>query len=51
VRYEIALFRRGDADAAAAGHFIHVYVDRASRRPAPLPEIMRESLSRLVVPR
>jgi acyl-CoA thioester hydrolase len=49
VRYEIALFRRGDADAAAAGHFIHVYVDRASRRPVALPESMRDSLARLRV--
>ena len=48
VRYEIALFRSGEADAAAAGHFVHVYVDRASRRPTALPESMRESLERLV---
>ena len=38
VRYEIALFP-GDEDqlCAAKGHFIHVYVDRATRRPTPLP--------------
>ena len=38
VRYEIGLFP-GDQDqvCAASGHFIHVYVDRATRRPAPLP--------------
>ena len=38
VRYEVALFP-GDESAlcAARGHFIHVYVDRATRRPAPLP--------------
>jgi len=34
VRYEIGLFARGAPLAAAAGHFVHVYVDRASRRPA-----------------
>jgi acyl-CoA thioester hydrolase len=38
VRYEVGLFP-GDANApcAARGHFIHVYVDRGTRRPAPLP--------------
>ena len=38
VRYEVALFPPDDAQACAAkGHFIHVYVDRATRRPVPLP--------------
>jgi len=38
VRYEVALFPLDDAQACAAkGHFIHVYVDRATRRPVPLP--------------
>lgn len=46
VRYEIALFQEGDAVAAAEGHFVHVYVDRATR-PAPIPERMREALARL----
>ena len=38
VRYEVALFP-GDEDqpCAAKGHFVHVYVDRATRRPTPLP--------------
>ena len=34
---------------AAAGHFIHVYVDRASRRPVPVPAALREVLQELVV--
>jgi acyl-CoA thioester hydrolase len=38
VRYEVALFPQDDAQTCAAkGHFIHVYVDRATRRPVPLP--------------
>lgn len=38
VRYEIALFPgKEDQLCAAKGHFIHVYVDRATRRPTPLP--------------
>jgi acyl-CoA thioester hydrolase len=49
VRWEIALFRRGDAEVAATGHFIHVYVDRSTRRPAPIPDDVRAALADLVV--
>ena len=41
VRYEIALFKDDDSEASAQGHFIHVYVDRMSGRPVPLPEKLR----------
>ncbi|WP_339746004.1 thioesterase family protein [uncultured Maricaulis sp.] len=44
VRYEISLFKPGEAEAAAQGHFVHVYVDRETRRPAPLPNAMRAAL-------
>ena len=44
VRYEIALFKPGEPDAVAQGHFVHVYVDRETRRPVPLPDAMREAL-------
>ena len=44
VRYEIGLFRNGEEDAAAQGHFIHVYVERTTRRPAALPPQMRKAL-------
>lgn len=38
VRYEVALFPGDESQPCAAkGHFVHVYVDRATRRPAPLP--------------
>ena len=37
VRYEIGIFASGAAKTAARGHFVHVYVDRASRRPVALP--------------
>jgi len=47
VRYELALFREDDTEAAAAGHFVHVYVDRATRRPAPLSGEMRRALETL----
>ncbi|AHI64405.1 acyl-CoA thioesterase [Burkholderia thailandensis] len=48
VRYEIGLFAHGEASAAAQGHFVHVYVDRATRRPVPLPEPLRAALAPLV---
>jgi acyl-CoA thioester hydrolase len=47
VRYEIGLFRNEEDAACAQGHFIHVYVDRATRRPAALPQAMRAALERL----
>jgi acyl-CoA thioester hydrolase len=49
VRYEVGIFRAAAAQAAAQGHFVHVYVARATRRPAPLPEAFRRALAPLVV--
>ncbi|BBP96828.1 thioesterase [Burkholderia sp. SFA1] len=37
VRYEVGIFTQGSGEAAAQGHFVHVYVDRVTRRPVPLP--------------
>ncbi|HLI20678.1 MAG TPA: thioesterase family protein [Stellaceae bacterium] len=48
VRYEIAIFRQSDDAPAAAGHFVHVYVDRATRRPVPVPDQMRRALGRIL---
>jgi acyl-CoA thioester hydrolase len=41
VRYEIGLFRAGRDEPAATGYFVHVYVDRATRRPVTLPPALR----------
>ena len=41
VRYEVGLFAQGEPLTAAKGHFVHVYVDRATRRPAVLPGKLR----------
>lgn len=49
VSYEIGLFVRDQAEPAAIGHFVHVYVDRASRRPEPVPAAIRHALEPLVV--
>ena len=50
VRYEIGLFAQGDEHCAAAGHFVHVYVDRTSRKPVPLPAALRAALEPLQAP-
>lgn len=50
VRYEVALFGDPAVDAAAQGHFVHVYVERESQRPvAQLPERLRHALEPLLV--
>jgi acyl-CoA thioester hydrolase len=47
VRYEVAIFRSGERSAAAQGYFVHVFVDRKTRRPVDLPVRMRNALTRL----
>ena len=47
VRYEIALFPRGEPDPAAEGFFVHVFVDRATRRATAIPDPLRAALARL----
>ena len=49
VRYEIGLFGEGGG-VAATGWFVHVFVDRAERRPAEIPPGVRAALERLLVP-
>ena len=44
VRYEVGLFGEADEHAAAAGHFVHVFVDRESQRPVPIPDQVRNAL-------
>lgn len=48
VRYEIVLHAAGSDQPAASGHFVHVYVDRLSRRPTAIPGSLRDALSALV---
>ena len=47
VRYEVDLFAEGVDTCAARGHFVHVYVDRATRRPVPLPLALKTVLETL----
>ncbi|EKS72965.1 MULTISPECIES: thioesterase family protein [Caballeronia] len=48
VRYEVAIFTQGADEAAAQGHFVHVYVDRVTRRPVPLPAPLVDALKPLI---
>lgn len=49
VRYEIGIFRAGEDAACAQGHFVHVYVERASGRPVPLPDDLKRALAPLMI--
>jgi acyl-CoA thioester hydrolase len=49
VRYELAAFKQGEPYAAAAGYFVHIFVDRETQRPVPLPATIRSALERLIV--
>jgi acyl-CoA thioester hydrolase len=48
VRYEVGLFRNDDDATAAEGHFVHVYVDAATRRPKPLNAELRKALETIL---
>ena len=47
VRYEVGLFAEGESLTAAKGHFVHVYVDKDTRRPVPLPAPLKAFLETL----
>jgi acyl-CoA thioester hydrolase len=49
VRYCIGLFGAGEREARADGHFVHVYVERQSMRPVPIPPATRGGLERLLL--
>ncbi len=49
VRYEVGLFQAGTQQAAAQGHFVHVYVGRDTRRPVALPDALRSALDRILI--
>lgn len=49
VRYEVGLFRNEEDVAAAEGFFVHVYVDRETRRPKPLNAALRAALETIAV--
>lgn len=46
VAYALAMFRKGEDEAAATGHWVHVYVDRQTQQPMPVPEPIRQAMLR-----
>jgi acyl-CoA thioester hydrolase len=48
VRYELAIFKQGETLAAAAGYFVHVFVDRQTQKPVTIPTQIRSALERLI---
>jgi acyl-CoA thioester hydrolase len=50
VRYDIGIFRADDDRASAEAHFVHVYVDRATMRPVPIPDAARAAMEGIVAP-
>lgn len=48
VGYETGLFRSGETQAAAAGHFVHVLVEKASRKPVPIDAKSRAAFTPLM---
>ncbi len=50
VRYDIGLFANDDDTAAAQGHFVHVYTDRATGKPVRIPDDVRSALTKLMLP-
>ncbi|WP_375201128.1 acyl-CoA thioesterase [Hyphococcus sp.] len=49
VRYELAIFKQGEDAPAAEGQFVHVYVDRETRRPANLPASLKAALEKISI--
>ena len=47
VRYEVGIFKNGEETSVAHGYFVHVYVDRDTKRPTPLPAPLREALAEI----
>jgi acyl-CoA thioester hydrolase len=47
VTYQIGLYRGEDTTPAGLGHFVHVYVDSATRQPVPVPQVIRDALDAL----
>jgi acyl-CoA thioester hydrolase len=48
VQYGIAIFREGETEPAAFGHFVHVFVERAANKSVPIPTPLRTALERIL---
>ena len=47
VQYGIGIFREGEDNPAAHGHFVHVFVERAANQSVPIPELLRAALEKI----
>lgn len=50
VRYDVGIFRDDEEIVSAQGHFVHVYVDRETRKPTDIPLAMRNLLNTIKAP-
>ena len=50
VTWDVGMVRSSDGAPVAQGRFVHVFVDRATRRPTPVPDALRAAMTSLVVP-
>lgn len=48
--YDLAIFKQGQNDAVAQGNFVHVFVDRQTRKSTPIPNEMRDTLHEYLSP-
>ncbi len=49
LRYELAIFKQGQEQASAQGHFMHVFVDRETRKTVPISESTRDVLEKFLL--
>ena len=49
LRYELAIFKQGQDQSSAQGHFVHVFVDRKTRKTVPISESTREVLEKFLL--
>ncbi len=49
VRYNLGIFKEGEDNACAHGHFVHVFVRRADQKATPIPESMRKAMATLLI--
>ncbi|KQQ77297.1 acyl-CoA thioesterase [Acinetobacter sp. Leaf130] len=49
LRYELAIFKQGQEQASAQGHFVHVFVNRETRKTVPISESTRDVLEKFLL--
>ena len=49
VQYGVAIFKEGEVQASAYGHFVHVFVERKTGKPVSIPKKIRNALEKILV--